>query len=120
VTPLILLLLSAVTPGGPVGSDTLDDAKIVAYAAAPFDKAAKSGKSEVLGIHHGVRVVVDFPCSDICPQSTMRIIRYDLEPGPACDRAGGKTIDAVYPAGPVTLTTRLCVPEIMAYAEGAQ
>ena len=44
-------------------------------------------KRITLGLHHGVPVVVEFPCSDICPQYTTRIVHYDLAPGAACAAA---------------------------------
>ena len=52
------------------------------------------GKRITLGRHHGVPVVVEFPCSDICPQYTTQIIHYDIAPGAACEAAGGVTLDA--------------------------
>lgn len=42
-----------------------------------------------LGIHRGIPVVADFPCGDICPNYTVRIIHYDIAPGPECLTRGG-------------------------------
>ncbi|HEX3405713.1 MAG TPA: hypothetical protein VHS81_00625, partial [Caulobacteraceae bacterium] len=67
----------------------LTDADLTAYAAKPFDKAAMMFKRVALGLHHGALVVADFPCGDVCPNYTVRIIHYDVSPGPACARLGG-------------------------------
>jgi hypothetical protein len=35
-------------------------------------------------------VVADYPCAALCPQNTVRIIHYDIEPATdACNKAGG-------------------------------
>lgn len=53
-------------------------------ASSSFDERAMEGKHVRLGRHMGNAVVADFPCADLCPQYTVRIIHYDVEPGAAC------------------------------------
>src|SRR5579862_7998940 len=77
--------------GAFAGPRNLSDADLVAYAAAPYNQAAMMFKHVTLGLHHGVPVVVEFPCSDVCPQYTTEIVHYDVAPGAACAAAGGVT-----------------------------
>jgi hypothetical protein len=94
--------------------DTVTDAQIKAYAARSFDKSQKMFKQDVLGIHHGAKVVADFPCSDVCPQYTTRVIHYDVEPGPACEAIGGVTQARRIPMGIGSGERDYCVPKVLA------
>src|SRR5262245_20884015 len=65
----------------------ITDGEILAYGRKARDEAflqKMEGQRQVLGLHHGTRVVVDFPCSDICPDNTVAIIHYDVEPDQNC------------------------------------
>jgi hypothetical protein len=107
--PLILAAaLAASTP-----SDTLSDAALVAYAAQPYDKAQKFNQRDVLGIHHGAQVVADFPCSDVCPNYTVRIIHYATAPGPDCDKIGGVTQIRRVPVSIAVMDRPFCVPKVL-------
>jgi hypothetical protein len=110
----LVLAVALLAPGAPVAGDTLTDKAIAAYAAKPFDKRAKAFKHEVLGVHHGARVLVDFPCSDLCPDATVRLIHYDAAPGPDCDRIGGVTQSRMVPRGPGVGSQAFCVPAVLA------
>jgi hypothetical protein len=68
----------------------LTDADLLTADARPYDKASKMGTHEVLGVYHGLQVVVDYPCSDLCPLYTSRVIHYSLRSGVDCEKAGGK------------------------------
>jgi len=95
--------------------DPITDAELVAVVKAPFDP-----KSEVrtwklaVGLHRGVPVVATYTCSDLCPDYTKRIIRYNVTAGAACDRVGGVSKDIIVPirigAGP----RRYCLPAVTA------
>jgi hypothetical protein len=91
----------------------LSDADLVAYAAKPFDKAAMMGRRVVIGLHHGLRVIVDFPCSDICPGYTTRIIHYAQAPGAACEAAGGATVTRAVPYSIAVIEKQFCVPKVL-------
>ena len=69
----------------------LSDADLIAYDAQPYDHAAMMGKRVTLGLYRGARVVAEFPCSDVCPDYTTRIVHLDVAPGAACQEAGGVT-----------------------------
>jgi hypothetical protein len=92
----------------------LSDADLVAYASKPFDKAAMMEQTVTLGRHHGVPVVAEFPCSDVCPAYTIRIIHYDVPPGPPCDEVGGVTVMRLVPYGIATREEPFCTPKPIA------
>ena len=94
----------------------LSDADLVAYAARPFDKAAMMEQRVVVGLHHGVPVVAEFPCSDVCPDYTTRIIHYDLTPGAACSAAGGVTQPRRVPYSIAMIVKDFCIPGPLASA----
>ncbi|MEA2461981.1 MAG: hypothetical protein QOH90_2158, partial [Actinomycetota bacterium] len=105
-----LLILSGMAQPGP---PPLSDHAIAAYAARPWDKARMMGRHQVLGLHNGVRVVVDFPCGDVCPNYTTRVIHYDVAPGPACVRARGVVRHAIIAQGPAASRRPFCVPRVL-------
>jgi hypothetical protein len=72
------------------------------------------GKHIVLGVHAGTPVVVDFPCSDLCPAYTIRIIHYDLPAGPACAAHGGVEKLIGTPVGIARVPVPYCVPRVLA------
>ena len=106
--PAMAMLAAAPSGAG------LSDAHLRAFAAAPYDKAAKFNKTEVLGLYHGARVVVEYPCSDVCPDYTVRIIHFDLMPGPTCNRFGGKSVVIMVPVSIAVMRKPCCVPAIIA------
>ncbi|MFZ5749051.1 MAG: hypothetical protein ACOY45_15510 [Pseudomonadota bacterium] len=93
-------------------ADTVTDAQIAAFAAAPWDKRDPSAKT-FLGIHHGTRVVVDYRCSDLCPDYTTRIIHYAVDPGPACRAIGGAERMVTVPRGIASIGQSFCVPAVL-------
>ncbi|HEY2707006.1 MAG TPA: hypothetical protein VGI95_03040 [Caulobacteraceae bacterium] len=92
----------------------LTDADLVAYAAKPYDRAAMMEKQITLGVHHGARVLVDFPCSDICPQYTTQIIHYDVAAGAPCTAIGGVTVARNVPYSIAVIKKQFCVPRVLA------
>lgn len=95
-------------------SAPLDDAALKAYAAQSFDKHAMMGQTVELGRNHGVPVVAEFPCSDVCPQYTVRIIHYRLPPGADCAGAGGVEKSVLVPVAITVLPKAYCVPRALA------
>ena len=91
----------------------MDDAALQAYAVRPWDKAQRMGTTEQLGRHHGVPVVAEFPCGDVCPQYTVRIIHYVLPPGVSCERAGGVAQSVAVPVAITVLQKTYCFPKVL-------
>jgi hypothetical protein len=104
----------AAAPVGQGGGHALSDADLVRYQASAFDKRAMMFKHVRLGLHHGVAVVADFPCGDLCPEYTTRIIHYDVTPGPACAKAGGVEEPRMIPRGIAVTRQPFCVPGVLA------
>jgi hypothetical protein len=114
--PAILALAACVSPSAAPADPAreLTDADLTAYAAAPFDHAAMMFKHVVIGLNHGVPVVADFPCSDVCPDYTTRIIHYDLDPGPKCVAASGAVVTRMVPVSIAVMQKQFCVPKVLA------
>jgi hypothetical protein len=96
----------------------LDDAALTAYAARPFDKRVLMGETIELGRHHGVPVVAEFPCADVCPQYTVRIIHYRLPPGVDCADVGGAQKSVLVPVAITVMPKTFCVPEVLVASGG--
>ncbi|HEV2541103.1 MAG TPA: hypothetical protein VGU03_15535 [Frateuria sp.] len=91
----------------------LDDATLAAYAARPFDKRMMMGQTVELGRNHGLPVVAEFPCSDLCPQYTVRIIHYRLPTDADCAGAGGIQESVPVPVAIAALPRDFCVPKVL-------
>jgi hypothetical protein len=96
----------------------LDDAALTTYAARPFDKRAMMGQTVELGRNHGMPVVAEFPCSDVCPQYTVRIIHYRLPEGVDCASAGGTEKTVGVPVAIAVLPKTFCVPNALVAGGG--
>ena len=103
-----LLLAAALAATLPELTD--DD---LAARAAAFVQTADASQSAVLGTHHGVRVMLLSQCSDLCPIYTVRIVHYDLEPGPACSAKGGRTVQILVPVSVAAMQRSFCVPQAL-------
>jgi hypothetical protein len=91
----------------------IDDAALLDFVRRPFDPMSDQARwPRTLGTHHGVPVVLSYTCSDVCPNYTKRIVRYNLLPGPECERAGGVSKDIVVPSGIGTGLRRYCIPSV--------
>ncbi|WP_375197985.1 hypothetical protein [Sphingobium sp.] len=95
----------------------LSDADVAAIAIK-FDDAKSNNHGRLrLGLHNDVMVLDDHICGDICPDYTVSIVHYDAEPGAACERIGGVTVDAVVPSAASIGTQSFCIPAPLAAAE---
>lgn len=90
---------------------TLSDADVKQLEAAPFNKARLMNQSFAAGRHRGIAVRVDFPCGDICPDYTTKIVHYDVPPD-ACP-APGEVITLGVPGGAALVLRDFCVPRVL-------
>jgi hypothetical protein len=111
---LLGLALGLSACAGVADAGALSDEALVRYAAQGFDKRAMMFKHVEIGRHRGTMVVADFPCGDICPDYTIRIIHYDVTPGPACAAAGGVGQVKSIPRGIAVMPQTFCVPAVLA------
>jgi hypothetical protein len=108
-------------PPPPAPQKQITDSELLAYFHSPFDRRAKMGRREVLGRHRNALVVADFPCSDLCPDYTKRIIHYDVPADPvACARVGGVIRQEAVPSGIAVTQKPFCLPKILAAAEASE
>jgi TonB family protein len=99
----------------------ISDSELLAYVRSGFDRGAKTGKREILGLNGKAIVVVDFPCSDLCPDYTTRIIHYDvLADRKICARVGGVIRQEWVPKGISAISMPFCLPESVTAAEAAR
>ena len=106
------MLAAALLLFAPPQASELTDAQILAFAATSFDKAEKEGLRELLGYHHGRRVIVEYPCSDQCPDYTTRLIFYDV-PLSECRAIEGVVRNLVVPMGIGAGRRHYCVPGVL-------
>jgi hypothetical protein len=91
-------------------SGPLTDDDIIAYARRAWSKRYWMNQSVALGELNGVRVIAEYPCGDICPDYTNRVIRYEVRAGPDCDRIGGISQQLILMSGAVGT---FCVPKVL-------
>jgi hypothetical protein len=91
----------------------LSEAFLLEYATTPYKKAVHGEGREVLGKLNDVGVVVDFICGDVCPDATVRIIHFDVEPGPQCTDAGGVERSLFVPVAFGVVERAYCFPGIL-------
>ena len=88
----------------------LSDKELLRYAKSPFNKGEMMFKNIIIGKHNGIPVRVTFPCSDICPGNTMRVIRYDVDI-PECENIGGLVKTIFIPRGIALMPEEFCFPK---------
>lgn len=116
---LAMFFLSSLLLGGisctsrAVDAGMLDDAALRAYATRPWDKARLMGSTVQLGRHHGVPVVAEFPCADVCPRYTVRIIHYVLPEGVSCESVGGVEQSVGVPVAIMVRQETFCFPKVL-------
>ena len=96
---------------GAAAPGSTDAAALLAYANAPWDKAALMHSTVEVGRLHGVPVVAEFPCADVCPQYTVRIIHYRLPPDASCASVGGVEKEVLVPVAITVMSKTFCIPE---------
>jgi hypothetical protein len=89
----------------------MNDTTLQAWAARPWDKAALMNTTVEVGSYRGVPVVAEHPCSDVCPQYTVRIIHYRLPPDVSCASAGGVEKQVLVPIAIAVRSKTFCIPQ---------
>ena len=87
---------------------------LLQYATTPYDKGAQTRSHQILGKLNDVDVVADFVCSDVCPDYTVRIIHFDVEPGEGCDAIGGVVKTVIVPVAIAAAPKDFCFPKVLA------
>lgn len=121
IPPLALALLATATTAAaqpavtnaPAVVNALSDATLLAYATSAYDRRQLTALHVVLGQNHGTTVIADFPCSDLCPAYTVRIIHYDV-PLSGCSAVGGVEKAILVPISIASAERTFCFPKVLA------
>jgi hypothetical protein len=103
------LMLISLSGCGP----RLTDRDVLNYASSSYDKNLYRQPPKVLGRLRGVDVVVEYKCSDICPNYAVRVIRFELPQGKTCDEAGGRYKKFELPPFSMQPDGGYCVPAVL-------
>ncbi len=90
----------------------LSDRDILDFASEEYSKADFMGTRTILGKHNNANIVAEYPCNDLCPVYTVRIIRYDV-PLNRCDEVKGKIRSILVPVGIGSALVKFCVPYVL-------
>jgi hypothetical protein len=101
----------ATTDGGE--KRAISDAELLDYATDPYDRAKMMGQRIVLGLNHDTRVIAIFPCSDVCPHYTRRVIHYDV-PLARCAEVSGVEKMVPVPYAIAMIMRPFCIPKVLA------
>ncbi|MGD8626773.1 MAG: hypothetical protein PVJ34_19705, partial [Anaerolineae bacterium] len=108
------LLLSAC--GTPVPTDRPDgqltDQDIMDYATTGYDREEMMFQRVELGRHNDTLLIAEFPCSDLCPDNTTRLIRYDVE-NEECAAIGGVLHKMFVPLDIAMVEKEYCFPGVL-------
>ncbi len=90
----------------------LTDKEILDYAKTSFNQSEMMFKDFILGYHNGIPVRAWFPCSDICPDYTTKIIHYNVSIN-QCKEIGGSIAIIYVPVGIASSREEFCVPTVL-------
>ena len=111
---VIAVAAFAAAVAGCAQSRALTEAWLLEYASTPYDKGEHAFSRQVLGTLNEVDVVAEFPCSDVCPDYTVRIIHFDVGPGAGCTAIGGVERTVVVPIAIAAMQKAFCFPSVLA------
>lgn len=84
---------------------------LLAYASTPFHRVDKRVVS--LGQLNGTPIIAEFICSDLCPDYTVRIIRYELRKDQTCSAVGGVEKSVRIPVSIAATDKTFCFPQVL-------
>lgn len=90
----------------------LTDEELLEYAQSSFDKKEMMFKDMIIGTHNGTSVRVTFPCADLCPDYTTRVMRYDVDVS-QCASVGGAVKALYVPIAAGLANQTFCFPKIL-------
>jgi hypothetical protein len=114
---VLCLLMDASCTTRATGTGPLDAAALQAWAGKPWDKAALMHTTVTVGRYNGVPVVAEHPCSDVCPQYTVRIVHFQLPADTSCASVGGVEKQVLVPIAITVRSKTFCVPDALVESE---
>jgi len=112
LSALLISLTSCVS--SPANESTLSDAQLINIAQQDSRKPVEGQPNLVIGVHKGTKVIEEFHCSDLCPENTVRIVRYDVPESATCDSIGGVTKSVLVPIAITVMPREYCFPKVIA------
>lgn len=109
---LAIAIAALVSMPANASTDVLSDSELASRAATVF-AVQHSPPDRILGVHRGLRVVLDERCSDVCPTYTVRIIHYDVPAFSDCARIGGDAVEIDVPVSIASMKQNFCIPHIL-------
>lgn len=98
---------------GPIIFDKkFSDEELLQYTQSSFNKEKMMFKNIIIGTHNDIPVRASFPCSDQCPDYTIRIIRYDVELS-QCNEIGGEVKSINVPQSIAMVREEFCFPKVI-------
>lgn len=112
---LSLSVLGCGVPGSDKakGGNQLTEVQLLEYASAPFEKELDQRPVQ-LGSLDGAPVVVEYVCSDVCPNYTVRIIHFSLPQNVSCASVDGVMKSMDVPVGIGSEPQEFCFPKVLA------
>lgn len=94
----------------PTSSTDLSDSELITYAQSDFDKAKMMNQEIVIGTYKGAALKASFPCSDVCPDATIRVIYLDVV-ADQCEASGGELKSILVPMAITMMPKEFCFPK---------
>ena len=92
----------------------LTDKDLLEYVTSDFNQEKMWGKNIKIGYHQGIEVRARFPCSDICPVYTTRIVYYNLSME-SCESQDGIIKPVLVPFAISERLEDFCLPPVIAH-----
>ena len=110
-----LIAIIAIVVASPfvLAGGALSDNDILSAAMKAYDKRQKENTKEFIGIHDGKKVIAIYPCGDICPDYTKRVIHYAINIDD-CEENGGVIKQVRVTRGRSSNKESFCVPKVLA------
>lgn len=110
----LLVLYLCASAGAIAAAPNLSEQQLLEFADRKYEKEKLSLTKVRLGRINDFTVVVDYICSDLCPNHTVRVIHFELPPDKVCAEIGGIEEAITIPYGIGTVNKIFCVPKVLA------
>ena len=106
----VYLFLRSDFVAAPTSSTDLSDSELITYAQSDFDKSKMMNQEIVIGTYNGAALKASFPCSDVCPDATIRVIYLDVA-ADQCEASGGELRSILVPMAITVMPKEFCFPK---------
>jgi len=110
---ILTIILVALVTSNVYAGKILSNQDILSVAMTDYDKRKKANTEEMIGIHNNKKVVAIYPCGDICPNYTKRVIHYAINIK-NCKKNDGVIKEIRVTRGRASNSESFCVPKVLA------